>query len=192
MLGVKGMLNVTPEQTALTFPAVKVGIGLIVTCKVSFTAAQGPIGSFVVKIISSPPAEIAAALGVKVVLRELAFEKDPLPGVTVVHVELVAAPPIIPCKLTSDPLHIEVSFPAFTVGFGLNKMILSSETDGQGLIVPVALSVNTTLPLVPKDGMYVAFKVFAFGRKDPPVGEDCHVPPVAPPDTSPFNETEDP
>ena len=153
MLGVRGMLNVTPEQTALTVPALNVGIGLMVTCIVSFAAEQGPAGSFVVKIKSTPPAAIAEALGVKVVFSALGFVKEPLPGVTVVQVELVADPPIVPFKLTRDPLQIEVSFPAFTVGFGLNTIILSSETDGQGLIVPVAVNVKTTFPVVPKDGI---------------------------------------
>ena len=133
--------------------AVSDGIGLIVTCTVSLVGPQGPTGSLVVKIKSTPPAEIAVALGVKVVLRAFAFEKEPLPGVAVVHVELVAAPPIVPCKFTLEPAQMVVSFPAETVGFGLKTMILSSETEGQGLIVPVAVRDKTTFPVVPKDGM---------------------------------------
>jgi hypothetical protein len=129
------------------------GIGLIVTCTVSFAGPHGPAGSLVVKIKSKPPAAIAVALGVKTVLSAVAFEKEPLPGVAVVHVAFVAAPPIVPCKFTFDPAQMVVSFPAETVGFGLKTMILSSETEGQGLVVPVAVRVKTTFPVVPKDGM---------------------------------------
>ena len=130
-----------------------VGIRLIVICTVSFAGPHGPAGSLVVKIKSKPPAAIAVALGVKTVLSALAFEKEPLPGVVVVHVAFVAAPPIVPCKFTFDPAQMVVSFPAETVGLGLNTMILSSETDGHGLMVPVAVRVNKTLPLVPNEGV---------------------------------------
>ena len=169
-----------------------VGIGLIVTCTVSFAGPHGPAGSLVVKIKSNPPAAMAVELGEKTVLSAFAFEKEPPPGVAVVHVAFVAAPPIVPCKLTFDPAQMVVSFPAETVGLGLNTMILSSETDGQGLVVPVAVNVKMTFPVAPREGIYVALRVFALGRNVPPLGVDCHVPPVAPPETRPFKVTEVP
>ncbi len=84
-------------------------------------------------------------------MSEFGFEKEPLP--VVVQVELVAVPPIVPCKLTTEPLQIEVSFPASAIGCGLKVMILTSETEGQGLMVPVALSVRTIFPVAPIDGI---------------------------------------
>ena len=63
MLGVRERLNGTPEHTPVEVPTVSAGIGLIITCKVSFAALQGPIGSFVVKIKFTLPAEISAELG---------------------------------------------------------------------------------------------------------------------------------
>jgi hypothetical protein len=87
---------------------------------------------------------------------------------------------------------MEVSEPAFAIGLGLKIITLSSETAGHGVKMPVAVKVKTTLPVVPEEGIYVAFKVLAFGIKLPPVGVDCHVPLVAPPLTRPFKTTDDP
>lgn len=58
------MLNVTPEQTALTLPGVSVGTGLMMTFKVSLADTHGPTGSFVVSIKLTLPAVISDALGV--------------------------------------------------------------------------------------------------------------------------------
>ena len=64
MLGVRERLNGTPEHTPVEVPTVSAGIGLIITCKVSFAASQGPVGLFVVNIKFTDPFCKSKVLGV--------------------------------------------------------------------------------------------------------------------------------
>ena len=122
---------------------------------------HGPIGSLVVKTRATVPLEISAELGLYVVVSEPTFEKVPEPNVD--HVALVAVPPIVPFNCTKAPAQIEVSLPAFSVGGISNKIVAASFTEGQGEIIPVAVSVNVTFPVVPIGGKNIALRVLAFG-----------------------------
>ena len=77
------------------------GFGFIVTNKVSVFGVQGKPGSFVVKMIFTPPFVMSDEPGVYVVLSDVAEEKVPLPEV--VHVPVVADPPTVPESDTVCP-----------------------------------------------------------------------------------------
>lgn len=78
-----------------------IGFGFIVTNRVSVFGVQGNPGSFVVKMIFTPPFDMSDEPGVYVVLSDVAEVKVPLPVVD--HVPVVADPPTDPESDTVCP-----------------------------------------------------------------------------------------
>ena len=80
---------------------------------VAETGPHGPIGSLVVMVSVTVPADTSPALGVYVAVAELALLNVPVPEVVQVIEE--APPPNDPPSVTADPLHEVLFGPALTV-----------------------------------------------------------------------------
>ena len=81
------------------------GVLEIITDIVLETELHGPAGSFVVNVSVTVPAMISAGLGVYVDVNELGSLNIPVP--VDVHVDVVAEPPIIPARVTIEPLQLD-------------------------------------------------------------------------------------
>src|ERR1041385_7970055 len=154
----------------------------------SLTAPQGPVGSFVVSVSVTPPADISAAVGVYV-----AFNVEAL-GLYVpappLHVPVAAPPPITPASCTAgDDVHAFRSWPASAVAAGRMLMVIASLTWPQGPLTAFVVSVSVTVPAAISAalGVYTAFKVEASGLNEP--APPLHVPAGAPPPTTPASVT---
>ena len=96
------ILNISDEQTIESKVISEItGFGFIVTIRVSVFGIQGKPGSFVVKMIFTPPFVMSDKPGVYIVLSDVAEENVPLP--VVVHVPAVADPPTAPESDTVCP-----------------------------------------------------------------------------------------
>jgi hypothetical protein len=134
------------EQITASAPALAVAGGDIVRTIWSVTEGQGPAGSFVVNVIVTDPAVISAADGVYTAVSDVALLNVPVPEV--VHVELVAPPPIEPAIVNVVPEQMVASIPAFAVAGLLIVNTIASETAGHGPVGSLVVNVRVTDPAV--------------------------------------------
>ena len=178
-------VRVLVEQIVSSIPALTVTAGFMVNNKASFTAAQGPDGSFVVNVNVTEPAEISAALGVYTAFIADALLNVPVP--LVVQVPDVASPPIVPFKVCVLVEQMVSSAPALTVAAGLIVKIIASESvpqDSGSFVVKV--KVTPRLVISNAEGVYTAFSAVAL--LNVPVPAVVQVPIVAPPEIEPESE----
>ena len=146
-------VGVADSQTVFGPPAFTVGKAFTVIITFDVVALQGPApsGSFVVNVSVTFPLVI---LGVYVDVRDLISENVPLPALQVAD---VAAPLIVPAKLTLPPAHTVCGPPALTIALGFIVIVLVSLTAVHAPAGSLVVRVSVTVPEKFAAGVYETF-----------------------------------